>query len=199
MELDDLKNIWENIKSQVTVKQDINFKMFDTMNKKKFHSILKKIVIPEMMGNIVCIGSAFFIGFNFDKSNTIAFQITGILSILLFVVLSVISFMSIQQLYKTADIRKSYADTLKEFTVKKIKFCKLQKLNLTLCYLLFVTIILLSTRLFERNQITNSAYFFILSYSMGYIILALFSKWVFKHYNKTIRETEDLLNELSSQ
>ena len=198
MELDDFKSTWEDKKSRLTLKENLNLKTFNTMSKKRFYNKLRKIVLPEMLGSIVCIGSVIFIAFNFYRLNTFAFQITGIITIVLFLILPALSFMSIQQLYLSADINKSYADTLKEFTIKKIKFFKLQKLNLTLCYLLFVTVALLLTRLFGKTAITESKYFFIITYSAGYIILAFFSKWVFKSYNKTIRETEVLLNELSS-
>ncbi len=198
MELDDFKNTWQDITSHIIVKENINLQVFDAMSKKRFRATLKKIVLPEVLGSIVCIACAVFIAFNFYVLTTIAFKITGIITILLFFILPVLSFMSIQQLYMSANINKSYTDTLKDFNIRKIKFNKLQKLNLTLCYLLFVTVMLLLTHLFGRNAITDSKYFFIISYSAGFILLAVFSKWVFKSYNKTISETQGLLSELSS-
>ena len=198
MELDDFKNTWDEMTNRVKEKQNLNLKMFDKKNKMKFHSSLKKILVPEILASVICIGCAIFIGFNFGRLNTIAFKIVGIVAILLLVILPAISLMSIQQLYKAGDINKSYADTVKEFAIKKIKFCKLQKLNFILCHLLLVTVILLVTKLFGRNEITDGNYFFITSFGIGYIVLVFFSKWVFKVYNKKIRQTEDLLNELAS-
>lgn len=198
MELDDFKNTWGEMTDRVKEKQNLNLKMFDKMSKIKFHSSLKKIALPEILASVICISCAVFIGFSFDKLNTVSFQIVGVVSILLFVILPAISLLSIQQLYKSGGINKSYADTLKEFAVQKIKFCKLQKLNFTLSYLLLATVILLSTKLFGRNEIADNKYFFITVFGFGYIILLSLSKWVFKSYNKTIRQTEDLLNELAS-
>lgn len=198
MELDDLKSTWNEMSNQLKEKKNSDLKIFDKMSKRKFYSNLKKIIIPEILGSAVCIGCAAFIGFNFDKLDKISFQIVGIVSILLLVILPVISIMSIQQLYQVGDMNKPYADTLKRFAIQKIKFCKLQKLNLTLSYLLLVTVILLSTKLFGRKEITDNNYFWILSISLGYIFLLFFSKWVTKKYSKTIRLTEDLLNELAS-
>jgi hypothetical protein len=198
MELDDFKNTWDEISNRVKEKQNLNLKMFDKMNKSKFNSSLKKILLPEILGSIICIGFAIFLVFNFDKLDTVSFKIAGGIAILLFIFLPVISLLSIQRLYKSADINKSYADTLKDFAVQKINFCKLQKLNFTLSYLLLAMIILISTRLFGKNEATYSTYFFIISFGFGYIVLLSFSGWVFKKYNKTIRQTEDLLNELAS-
>ena len=196
MELDDIKNTWDEMSYRVKEKQNVNLKLFDNMSKRKFDRHLNKIIFPEILGSAVCIGSAAFIGFNFYRLDTVTFKVVGILSILLFVVLCVLSLLSIQHLYKGVDVNKPYADTLKTFAIEKIKFCKLQKLNITVSYLLLVTVILLMTRLFGRNEITDSKYFWILSFSIGYIFLVFFSKFVYKSYNKTIRETENLLKEL---
>ncbi len=197
MELDDFKSTWNDMSNRVNEKQKLNPKLFDKMNKRKFHSHLKKIVLPEILGSAVCIGSAVFIGFNFDKLDKTSFQIVGVVAVLLFLILPAISIMSIQQLYRGVEINKPYADALKEFAFQKIKFCKLQKLNLTLSYLLLVAVILLSTRLFGKNEITESKYFFVFAFTFGYSLFLLFSKWVFRSYNKTIRQTENLLKELS--
>lgn len=198
MELDDFKNTWDKIGNRVKGKQNLNLKMFDKMNRSKFRSSLKKIILPEILGSVACIGFAIFIMVNFDKLDKVTFKIAGAIAILLFIVLPAISLLSIQRLYKSADINKSYADTLKDFAVQKINFCKLQKLNFLLSYLLLAMVILISTRIFGRNEVTGNTYFFIISFGFGYIVLFSFSRWVFKKYNKTIRQTQDLLNELAS-
>ena len=197
MELDDFKSTWNEMGNKVNDNEKINLNMFDKMSQKRFHSSLKKIIIPEIAGDIVCIGSAVYVGFNFDRLDKVSFQVVGVLSILLFIILPVISLLSILELYKAGDTSKSYADTVKDFAVQKVKFCKLQKLNLLLSYLLLVTVLLLATKLFGRNEITDSKYFWVFSISFGYIFLLFFSKWVFKSYNKTILQAEDLLNEVA--
>ena len=198
MELDDFKDTWDEMTRQVNDNQIINIKMIDKMGKTKFQSSLKKILLPELFGSIICIVFAIFILFNFDKLNTVSFKIAGLVSVILLIFLPVISLRSVFQLYKAIDINKSYAETLKDFAVQKINFCKLQKINITLSYLLMVTVIIIAARLFGRNEKTDSGYFFITAFSLGYIILFSFSKWVFKKYNRTIQQTEDLLNELAS-
>ncbi len=197
MELDDFRYTWNELNMHVEVKQNLNLKMFNQMNKTKFYLSLKKILLPELMGSIVCFGFAILILLKFDNLNTLSFKIAGVISILLLIILPAISLLSIKQLYKSADINKSYADTLKDFAIQKINFCKLQKLNFTLSHLLLVAVILVSTRLFGSNKITDNGYIFLISFGFGYIVLLFFSKWVFKKYNKIIGNAEDLLNELA--
>ena len=198
MELDDFKRTWDEMGNQAKEKHNLNIKTFDKMSRTKYNANLNKILIPKVLGSMVCLGFSLFIVFNFDKLDAVSFEISGVMAILLFILLPAISLFSIQQLYKSADISKSYAATLKDFAIQKIMFCKLQKLNFTLSYLLLVTVLIISTRLFGRNEITDSRYFFIISFGFGYVVLFSFSKWVFKKHNHTIRQTEDLLNELAT-
>lgn len=198
MELDDFKNTWNDMSNSIKINQNFNLNKFDKMNKSKSQSILNRIILPEILGAIVCIGSAIFIVINFSKLEPIAYEVVGILTILLLVILSVISLMSILPLFKVADLNKSYAETLKDFATKKRNFFKLQKWNLLLSYGLLVTVILLSTRLFVRNEITDNKFFFVFAFILGYAFFLVFSSWVGKKYKKSIRMTEDLLKELSA-
>ena len=198
MELDDFKNTWDEISEQVKEKQNFNLKTFDKMSKTKFNSNLQKIALPEIFASIICVGCAIYIGFQFNLLNTTLFKFIGVVSISLFILLPAISLFSVQQLYKSADINKSYANTLKEFAVKKMKFCKLQKLNISLSYPLLALLMILVTKLFGKHTNDENAYFMIFGFCFGYVVLLFFSKWVFKKYNKIIQQTEDLLNDLSA-
>lgn len=197
MELDEFKNTWNEMGHQANEKQPLPLATLDRMGRKKMYSVLKKIILPEILGSAVCIGSVVFIGFNFYKLDQWPYQVSGILAMVLFIILSAISLMSIQQLSQPVDAGKTYADTLRDFAAKRIKFCKLQKLNVTLCYLLFVTVILILPKIFGTNSLTGSKYFYLYAYMLGYSLILMFSKWVFKSYNNTIRQTEQLLQELA--
>ena len=198
MEIDDFKNTWDEMSKQVKEKQNLNPKMFNKMSERKFTSNLQKIAIPEIIGGVICVGCAIYIGFQFKLLDTALFKIVGVVSILLLIVLPAISLFSIQQLYKSTDISKSYAETLKEFAVQKMNFWKLQKLNITLSYLLLAVVIILVTKFFGNHTNDENAYTMIFGFCFGYVVLLFFSKWVFKKYNKIIQQTEYLLNELSA-
>lgn len=197
MELDDLKNSWEDLNKQVKKQQNFNPKIIDQITRTKYNSRLKKIAYPEIIGIIICVGSATFIGLNFSKLDTIFLQGVGIISILLLFILSAISFISIRELNMKRDVNKTYAETLKEFAFQKIRFHKFQRINVTLSYLLLVTIIILFPKFFGGKNITIN-YYFGIAFSLGYIFLLSFSKWVSKHYNKTLQQAEELLKEIES-
>ncbi|HYK75813.1 MAG TPA: hypothetical protein VEV16_02460 [Daejeonella sp.] len=193
MELDDLKSTWD---SQNNEKQDLTLNMIDQMTQKKYRSKIKKIAYPEIIGSIICLIAAVFIGINFHKLDTGFLQGVGVLSIILLLLLSVISFLSIRQLTVAEDVGKPYAEALKAFATRKLKFYKLQKINITLSYLLLVTVIVLFSKFFSGKDITDSKYFWTFSFTIGYIFLLFFSMYVSKYYKKTLRQTEELLQDL---
>ena len=195
MELDDFKNTWDN-QSNETQQQNLTFKIIDQMTQSKYNSKINRIAYPEIIGILICLFATIFIGLNFYKLDNIFLQGVGIVSILLLLTLSVVSFLSLRQLKKTNDFSKPYAETLKIFATQKLEFYKLQKINMTLSYLLLVTVIILLSKFFSGRDITDSKYFWTFSFSFGYIFLLFFSKFVTRFYKTTLRKSEELLQEL---
>ena len=159
---------------------------------------MKKILLPEIVGSIVCLTAAAFIGLNFENLDSILLQGTGVLSILLLLLLPIISAISTWQLSTAHNVNKPYAETLKAFANQKVRFVKLQKLNITLSYLLLVSIIVLLSKLFNGKDLSDNKYFWLFSFTIGFIFLLFYSKWVEKYYYKTLQQAEELLNELAA-
>jgi len=192
MELDDLKKTWSEVSNQTKIET----KIIDNITKSKYKSRLKKIIYPEIIGVLICILGAIYIGLHFNKLDTNFLKGTGLLAIVLLVLLPIISLISLIQFNNIGDLNKPYSETLKDFAIQKIQFYKLLKINIVLSYLLLVTVIILFSNLFGENDITNSKYFWIFSFSFGYIFLFFYSKRVSKYYKHTLQQVEDLLNKL---
>lgn len=195
MELDDLKNTWDN-QSDKTQQQNLTFKIIDQMTQTKYNSKINRIAYPEIIGSVICLIATIFIGLNFYKLDTTFLQGVGVISILVLLTLSVVSFLSLRQLKMTNDFNKPYAETLKILATQKLEFYKLQKINMTLSYLLLVTVIILLSKFFSGRDITDSKYFWTFSFSFGYIFLLFFSKFVIRFYKNTLKKSEELLQEL---
>jgi hypothetical protein len=198
MELRDLKNSWDDITDQVSRHEILNVKMIDQMTISRYRSSLKKIAYPEMIGSIICLGGAVFIFLNFAKLDSSFLVGTGIVSIFLLLIIPLISLLSVQWLRVARDLNKTHAESLKEFALQKIRFHKLQRINVTASYLLLVGVIILLAKFFGGKDIAESKYFWILSFSIGYIFLSFYSKWVLKKYDHSLARAEELLKELSS-
>ena len=196
MELDELKRTWDNTNNPAEQQQHLTTKMIAQMTQKKYNSKIKKIAYPEIVGIIICLISALFIGINFYKLDTTFLQGVGIVSILLLVTLSILSILSLRQLTIPEDVNRPYAATLKIFATQKLQFFKLQKINVVLSYLLLVSILILMSKFFDGRDITCIKYFWIYSFSFGYLFLLFYSKWVAKYYKKTVKQSKELLQDL---
>ena len=195
MELDDLKNVWDKMgNNQATTQLDTP--AMKRIERKKLLLKWKRIILPELAGSMICIFSAGYIWFHFSRLDGYAYQVAGMAGITLLLVLPVISLLSIRLLYSTGNLNGDYAQQLRTFSAQKIEFCRLQKINVFLCHLLLVAVILLSARIFGRNAITDSKYYFIVAFAVGYIFLLFFSTIVFKMYNRVIKQYEEVLREL---
>jgi hypothetical protein len=60
-----------------------------------------------------------------------------------------------------------------------------------------VTTIMLLPMIFGRKDIAHGSYFLI-AFSLGFVFLVGYSKWVSKYYSNTLKKTEELLKELVS-
>ena len=195
MELEEFKNI---LNSASKGEQQLTPKIIDQMTERKYHAKMKKIAYPEFIGIAICLAAAIFIGLNFEKLDTGFLQGTGVVSIVTLTALSIISYVSLQSFSDVKNVNKAYVETLKAFATHKLRFYKLQKINVLLSYLLMVTFIILLSKFFNGKDVTENKYFWIFSITFGYIFLQFYSKWVMKYYRKTLNQTEELLKELSA-
>lgn len=198
MELNDLKEAWGNANKQTGDQGKLTSEMIELMTEKRFYSKTKRIAYPEIAGVIICIISVVFIGLNFKQLDTQFLKAAGMMAILMLLTLSVISLISLRYLNINVDFNNTYADTLRRFAVQKLQFFKLQKLNVTLCYILLVSVIILMSKLLSGRDLSESKYFWLFSFTFGYLFLSFYSNWVSKYYKKTVTEAEDLLKELQS-
>jgi len=198
MELNELKNTWNKAKSPGQNQLNVNPELMKRMHDQKYQLKLRRIILPEIVGSFVCLAAAGFIGFRFGKLDTALLQGAGVLSILLLLLLPVISFKSTRQLSNGNHVDQSYAETLKAFAHQRVRFVRLQKLNVLLSYLLLVTMLVLLSKLSGGKDLSANKYFWLYSFTAGYVFLLFYSNWVKKYYRKTLQQAEELLQELAA-
>ena len=198
MELDDLKNDWESATYQANKQNILTSKTITEITQKKYQSKIKKIKYSEFIGGIICLLGLSFIGINFNKLDTIFLQIVGLIAILLLIIIPTLSFLSLKQLNSVDNFDKPHIETIKQFANQKLQFIKYQKINALLNYLLLVTIIILLPKFFYGKDITFNKLFWVFAFSIGYIFLIFFSKWVKKFYDTMLKKAEELLKEVEA-
>lgn len=195
MELDDLKNTWDDINNQARKQENLNPKMINQMTQIKFKARLNKVAYPEIVGTILAFILAANIGLNLDKLNTPFLQSLGIMCILILVIQPAISLGILWQLNMIGDVNKSYAETLKKFAIQKLRFFKFQKISLVSSYILLGFLMILIPK-FLGKDVNDNKYIWSFTIFFGYIFLYVFSRWVLKSYGKALQQAEELLKEL---
>ena len=198
MELHDLKNDWLSAGMQTEKQPILSAELIGLITRKKYNSRISKLKYSEWAGGIVCIAGLVFVAFNFSKLDTLFFEATGVITMLLLIVLPAISLSSLTQFYLIKNPGKTYADAIKVFALRKLRFLKLQRINAAFTYLLLVAVIILLPKFFGKKAIADNGYFWTFAFSFGYIFLIFFSKWVKKVYSNTLKQAEELLKEVGA-
>ena len=197
MELDDLKNTWEDINNQTGKNEKLNTQMINQMIQTKYKARLSKIANSEIIGTIFSFIAAINIALNFNKLNTTFFQVLGVICLLLLVIQPIISLVILWQFNMIGDISKPYGETLKKFAIQKLRFFRFQQSSVVSSYILLGFLIILTPKLLGKD-INDNKYLWAVTITFGYIFLGFFAKWVLKSYTKSLQKAEELLKELEN-
>ena len=196
MELDELKNVWDDANKSADKQDILNPKMIEKMTQIKYKSRLRKIINHEALGTLFAFGAVVYIIVNFNKLTTPFFQGIGIITALMLIALPVASLVFLNQLNSIGDLSRTYAETLKTFATQKLRFIRFQQLSVVAASILMVFVILLMPKFTGGRSLNENKYFWAIAIPIGYIFLSFFSRWVIKYYSKTLTQAEELLKDL---
>lgn len=197
MELDEMKNLWEGMSKKVENQELLTKKLIEKVTEQKYHSKLNKIRYSEIIGAIICYLGAIFLIMNFIKIDPLAEKVFAVIAIGLLLTLPVISLSSLSSMQKLQISSKTYLDTLNDFGKRKIKFQRLQKLNVSLgLFLIIIAIPVLSA--IKGVDLSKTEHFWTLTFPISVIAFLGFAIWVLRSYNKSLEATEKLLSEINN-
>lgn len=196
MELEEMKNTWEELSKRIEKQELVTNQLIEKMTQQKYTSRLNKIGFAEYVGTIICyIGAAYLI-MHFEKIEETLLQVFAVIAIVLLFVLPVISLKSIRALKMVNVSSQSYVETLTAFAKQKLKFQKLQKLNVALGFFLLLTVTPVLAAI-QGKDLSQSPYFWTLIFPLSVLFFFGFAYWVLKSYNKLLAENEKMLTAIS--
>ena len=198
MELDELKSSWETLSRKMEKQQQLNAKLIEQMTNQNYKHRLNNIARPEFIGSIICFIFAIALVYNFNTLNTLLLQICGGFSILFLILLPLLSLRSIRGLQTINMTLSTYKNTLKEFAIQKIRFQKIQKLNVFLSFIFIISFAPVSVKLIAGKDISQNIALWLTVLPANVIVLFFVSRWVLKHYNNALKKAEELLTEIES-
>ncbi len=197
MELEEMRNTWQEISERVRNQEFLTDQLLEKITRDRYHSKINKIGYSEYIGTLICyIGTAYLI-INFTKIDDTLMQVLAFLAILLLFVLPIISLRSLRAVRNVNISSKTYMQAIEDFAERKIRFQKLQKLNVSLgLFLMLVAIPVLSA--IQGRDIGQIPYFWTLIFPISIALFLVFAFWVLRSYNKILNETEKMLSDINS-
>lgn len=192
-----MKNTWDDMSRKVEKKEIITKKYLENMTQKKYHSKLNKIKSSEYVGTLVCYMGATYLILNFTKIEDVLIQIFAVLTIFLLFALPVISLKSVRAVKNANIASKTYIEVLNDFGKRKIKFQKLQKLNVAFgLFLLLVGPSVMAA--IKGKDLSQIPHFWTVIFPVAIVFFIGFSFWVLRSYDKILSETEEMLSDINS-
>lgn len=194
MELEEMKTTWEQLSKRVEKQEILNQQIINKMTKEQYQSNLKKIALPEFVGTIICYMGAAYLAVNIPKLDETLMQFLGAVAIILMLILPVISLQSIRAMRKVNPTSHTYFEAIQVFGEQKLKFQKLQILNVSLgMFLMLIGVPVLLA--IQGKSLNPTPFFWMLFFPIGVGFFLGFAYWVLKYYNKALKATEKMLSE----
>jgi len=196
MELDELRSEWQEMSNEIKKQKILTDKLIIDMTQERFNNRLKSISIPETIGTVVCFGVAILILLNFSKLNTWYLQLSGIFSILFYIVLPILSLKTIYGMKRINISQGNYRETLEQFAKNKMQFIQVQKWSYYLSFILVIVCLPVASKLMNGTDIFLESAVWLWYIPFGFVFLYFFSKWVFKKYKGASNSAERLLKDI---
>ncbi len=197
MELEEMKNTWQEINKRIENQKVLTDQLIEKMTHDKYNSKLNKIGYSEYIGAIICYIGAVYLIVNFTKVTDPLMQLFAIIAMVLLFILPIISLKSLREIKNANIASSSYLETINDFGKRKIRFQRLQKLNVSMgLFLMLIAIPVLSA--IQRKDLSQIPHFWTLVFPISIAFFLAFAFWVLRSYNKLLSETEKMLSDINN-
>ena len=197
MELDELKNKWEDMSSKLEEQKLLTDQLIMELTTEKYKRKIRGIKGPETLGAVICGIASLYILFNFKLLDTWYLQVSGVVMLVFLVLAPIYSFRRMKSLMQAADSKLPIKESLIQFTNAKKRFVSLQKISFYMSFFMFFISLLVAGKLMNGiDLIQEQPEALKYAVPFGFLVVMLFSVFVFKKYNKSMNEAEELLKDL---
>ncbi len=197
MELEEMKKTWQEVSRRVEKQEILTNQLIEKMTHEKYHSKLNKIGYSEYAGTLICYVGAAYLIMNFTKIDDIRMQVFASIAIALLFILPIISIKSLRTIRRVNLSSKTYVEAIDDFVKRKIRFQKLQKLNVSLGLFLMLTGVPVLSSI-QGKDLSQIPYFWTLIFPISTAFFLVFAFWVLRSYHKILNQTEKMLSDIQS-
>lgn len=196
MELDEMKNLWNELSEDLEKQKNLTDKLIIQMTQERYQNKLNKISFPEKIGAFICFIFGGYLLYNLPKFDTWYMLVCGIFSAAYFFILPIVVLRSVNSMKRINIANANYKQMIQEFAESKNRFLFLQKVGIILNFVLMIAMVTIAGKLFNNDSSFFDSKNWIWQLPLMFLGLLLFSRWGFRYYSKITNQAGDLLKEL---
>lgn len=197
MELEEIKTLWGEMSAELEKQKKLASSLIISITEAGYQKKINRIMIPEIIGSLICIAAMLFIVVNFSELNTWYLQACGIITVLILIVLPILSIKAIAGLRSVDIMHHNYRQSLTAYAKGKKQFVWMQKLGFMLGAVLLLVLLPVVGQLMDGKDLFKITRIW-LWYCIAFPFFYSLSKWIFKSYMKTVDDAENLLKDLAT-
>ncbi|MFZ6009837.1 MAG: hypothetical protein ACOYXT_05760 [Bacteroidota bacterium] len=198
MELDEMKNLWGQMSSEIEKQKKLTDTIIIKMTEDRYKNRLKNIAWSEAVGTLVCFAGLLLILINFQILNTWYLAVAGSVSAFFLLILPILSLRSLSQFRNINISGNNYKETLMAYAQGKKRFLFIQKLSFYLNFILILLMIPVMGKIIAGKDLLTETKTWIWFAPLAIPLYYYFARWVLKGYTHAAHDAENILAELNS-
>lgn len=190
-----MKAVWSSLSDQVEEKHQLTRQQILDMMEQKYRRQVNAILIPELIGAVICFGFSGYIFYNIQKLDEPLSLITGILSAIIMIILPILSLRKLGGWASRINITENtYQQTLNDFNRLKRFFSSMHRYAYILgISTMFLIIPPLAKIMSDKNILEDTGVWYRLPFGIVFILLFVFCTMRF--YRSRIRNIDRALQD----
>jgi steroid 5-alpha reductase family enzyme len=195
MELEEMQQAWAKLSQRVEKQDILTTQLLEKTTQQSYHSRLNRIKYSELVGTLVCYAAAAYVGVYLTRIEDFWMQVLAVFTIVVLLVLPIVSLASVRAVRSVNISVATYVETIQAFGRQKLRFQRLQKINVLLgLLLLFVSLPVMAA--IQGKDLSQIPYLWTVLVPVGVAVFLAFAYWVLRSYNKILSDMENLLTNI---
>ena len=195
MELEEMQQAWGKLSQQVEKQAILTTHLVEQTAHQRYHSRLNSIKYSELAGTLVCYAAAGSVSVHLTQIEGLWMQVLAVLTIVVLLVLPILSLASVRAVRAVNISVATYVETIQTFARQKIRFQRLQKINVLLGLVLLLTSLPVFASI-QGKDLSQIPYLWTVMVPVCGVVFLGFAYWVLRAYNKILADMESLLTDI---
>ncbi len=196
MELEEMKAVWSDLSEQLEQQKKLTDEIILKMTQQQYQSKINKILVPELIGTVICFGMALILLVNVSKLDSPLTLVTGLISIAILVGLPAFSLRALRRLNNINIASSNYRQIMVDYTQARQHLKVVQQISLFISFFLIFTMVPPLVKIMKGKEMTFDPTMLLIEVPLALVFFILFTRYVYRCYRGIMRSTDQMLKDL---